>query len=92
MAEADGSRYDSVGRFIVVRPLERLEFELAPLMPDGSPLFSARYDVTLVERARRTWLALRIRITETRPEAAPAIAGIRPGWDQVLDKLSRVVT
>ncbi len=91
LEEGDGARYDSAGRFTDVREPERLAFDLAPLLPDGRPLFSARYEVTLAERTRRTWLTLHIRITDARVEAAPAIAGIRFGWDQALDKLSRTL-
>ncbi len=91
MQEGGGARYDSAGRFVVVRRPERLQFELAPLLPDGCPLFSALYDVALADRAKRTRLGLEIHITETRPEAAAAIAGIELGWGQALDKLSRML-
>jgi len=92
LQEGGGARYDSAGRFVMVHSPERLQFELAPLLPDGGPLFSALYDVTLADRAKRTRLGLEIRITDTLPEAAAAIAGIELGWGQALDKLSRALS
>lgn len=92
LQEGGGARYDSAGRFVMVHSPERLQFELAPLLPDGGPLFSALYLVTLADRAKRTRLGLEIRITDTLPEAAAAIAGIELGWGQALDKLSRALS
>jgi hypothetical protein len=34
---------------------------------------------------------LTIHVTAARPEAAPALAGLRPGWQQLLDHLAALV-
>jgi hypothetical protein len=39
-----------------------------------------------------TRLDLELRVLSSRPEAAPALAGMRPGWEQSLDRLARALT
>jgi uncharacterized protein YndB with AHSA1/START domain/DNA-binding transcriptional ArsR family regulator len=89
MQEGDGTRYPSRGRFIRVKPPTHLRFELGPLAPDGSPLLLADHDVTLKSRGDGTNLSLAVRITHATADALPAVAGLRLGWDQLLNKLGR---
>jgi uncharacterized protein YndB with AHSA1/START domain/DNA-binding transcriptional ArsR family regulator len=91
MQEGDGSRHPSRGRFIRIKPPTHLRFELGPLAPDGSALLLAVHDVTLQSHGKGTRLSLAVRITEATPQAVPAIAGLRLGWDQLLDKLARTL-
>jgi uncharacterized protein YndB with AHSA1/START domain/DNA-binding transcriptional ArsR family regulator len=91
MQEGDGTRYTSRGRFIELRPPWHLRFELGPLGPDGAPLLSAVHDLTLASRRTRTRLSLTIRVTSAAPAAVPALAGMRLGWNQLLDKLQRII-
>jgi uncharacterized protein YndB with AHSA1/START domain/DNA-binding transcriptional ArsR family regulator len=91
MQEGDGTQHVAEGRFLELTPPSALRFELAPLGPDGAPLFSAVQDVRLAERDGGTALSLSTRVFEPRPEAAPALAGMRPGWEQLLDKLAAEV-
>jgi uncharacterized protein YndB with AHSA1/START domain len=51
-------------------------------------LFSAIHDVELAPRDGGTRLSLTIRVTDARPEAAPALAGMDLGWNQLLDNLA----
>lgn len=88
IGEADGSRYTSVGRYLAVDAPRRLSFELAPFDDAGQPLFSVIQEVSLTPRGRRTRLTIRMSVTDPTPDAAPAIAGIPLGWEQVLDKLA----
>jgi uncharacterized protein YndB with AHSA1/START domain/DNA-binding transcriptional ArsR family regulator len=88
MEEADGNRHAATGRFIELRPRRALRFELAPLDGHGAPLFTALHDVRLARGGRGTALSLTIRVAHARPEAAPALAGMQPGWNQLLDKLA----
>ncbi|WP_382310001.1 SRPBCC domain-containing protein [Herbiconiux sp. UC225_62] len=43
LREGDGTEYASTGRMLAAEPARLLEFELAPLGPDGAPLFTAVY-------------------------------------------------
>lgn len=91
MQEGDGTRYGSRGRFVQLTRPRHLRFELGPLGPDGAPLLSAVYDLALSSRRSRTTLSLTIRVTSVTPMAVPALAGMRLGWNQLLDKLERVI-
>jgi uncharacterized protein YndB with AHSA1/START domain/DNA-binding transcriptional ArsR family regulator len=91
MQEGDGTSYTTRGRFIEVRRPNHLRFELRPLGPDGVPLLSAVHDLTLIGQRKRTKLSLTIRVTSAARTAVPALAGMLPGWNQLLDKLERIV-
>jgi uncharacterized protein YndB with AHSA1/START domain/DNA-binding MarR family transcriptional regulator len=91
MQEGDGTRHASRGRFIELRRPWHLRFELGPLGADGAPLLSAVYDLTLASRRRRTRLSLTIHVISAAPTAVPALAGMRLGWNQLLDKLERII-
>jgi uncharacterized protein YndB with AHSA1/START domain/DNA-binding transcriptional ArsR family regulator len=88
LAERDGARHVAEGRFLALERPRRLRFALAPLGPDGAPLFAATYDVRLRRAGTGTRLALAIDVRDARPEAAPALAGIGLGWEQLLENLS----
>jgi uncharacterized protein YndB with AHSA1/START domain len=89
MAEGDGTRHLATGQYLEIEPPSRLSFELAPVGPHGAPLFSATHTVRLAERAENTRLSLTVRVTEVTRGAAPALAGLRLGWGQLLDNLTR---
>lgn len=85
-----GAVYESAGHVEEVEAGRRLVFSLAPVDADGVPLFAARHTLTL-DRDAPTVLTLRIDVSEMRPEAAPAVAGLEPGWKQLLDALEAVL-
>jgi len=89
MQEADGARYASAGHVLDVSPPYALDFTMAALGPDGARLFEVLHAVRFDEHPDGTQLALEIRITSSTAPAAPAIAGMRVGWEQSLDKLAR---
>lgn len=91
LREGSSARYESAGRVEAAEPHERLVFQLAPVDGDGVPLFAARHTVTLTPDAGATALTLSIDVSEVREEAAPAVAGLEPGWTQLLDALQRAV-
>jgi uncharacterized protein YndB with AHSA1/START domain/DNA-binding MarR family transcriptional regulator len=91
MAEGDGARHTAVGRFLALEPPTKLSFELDPVDAAGVPLFRAVQNVRLARRGPGTRLSMTIRVTDARPEAAPALAGIELGWEQLLDNLAGVV-
>lgn len=84
--DADG-RYRSEGTVHEATPYKRLVFDLAVL----GASFSATYDVALTAAADGTRLRLDMRLDDTTVAAAPSIAGIETGWNQVLDNLARVI-
>lgn len=92
LREADGAEYDSAGRMLAAQPGALLEFELAPLGPDGSPLFAAVYRAEFASAAGDTTdLLLTICVDNTRPEAASALGGLEIGWGQLLDNLATLL-
>ncbi|WP_405057449.1 metalloregulator ArsR/SmtB family transcription factor [Kribbella sp. NBC_01505] len=84
--DADG-RYRSEGTVHEATPYERLVFDLSVL----GAAFSATYEVGLTEVPSGTRLRLDLRLDDTTVAAAPSIAGIETGWNQVLDNLADVI-
>jgi uncharacterized protein YndB with AHSA1/START domain len=87
LSEGDGTRHEAAGRFLALSRPRSLSFEFAPLDASGDPLFRAVHEVRLAQRGRQTRLALAIQVSDVPAEAAPAVAGIALGWEQILDKL-----
>ncbi|GAA3516566.1 metalloregulator ArsR/SmtB family transcription factor [Actinocatenispora rupis] len=86
LREGDAAEYESRGRVEEAEPGRRLVFTLAPVDPAGTPLFSARHTLT-IHGGRQTTVDLVIEVSDVRPETAPAVAGLEPGWVQLLDAL-----
>ena len=88
LEEGDGTRHTATGYYLALEPPNALSFELAPLGPDGAPLFSAVHRVRLTPQGENTRLSLTINVTAVTAGARPALAGLRLGWRQLLDKLA----
>jgi len=88
LAEGDGTRHRAAGQFLRLEPFRVLVFELSPQDPDGRPLFTVRHTVRLTSAGDRTVVALRVTAHDPAGNAAPALAGLRIGWEQTLDKLA----
>lgn len=91
LQEGDGAQYASAGAVIEVDSGRRLVFTLAPLGADGEPLFDAVHEVQLSGETS-TLLGLTIRAGAPTAETAAMIAGLEPGWNQLLDALEEVAT
>jgi uncharacterized protein YndB with AHSA1/START domain/DNA-binding transcriptional ArsR family regulator len=91
MRAPDGGRYPSRGHFLTVTPPKRLRFELSHLAANEAAVFTAIHDLRLTDHGQRTQLNLAIRVTAASPAAPAAIAGIQPGWQQLLSKLTRTL-
>jgi uncharacterized protein YndB with AHSA1/START domain/DNA-binding transcriptional ArsR family regulator len=87
LEEGDGARHIATGHFVTLDRPAALRFELGPLGPCKTHLLLATHDVRLAELDSGTRLSLAIRVTAVTPEAAPALAGMRLGWQQTLSKL-----
>ncbi|MEV7094279.1 metalloregulator ArsR/SmtB family transcription factor [Amycolatopsis sp. NPDC051045] len=85
--DADGE-YHSEGRVRVADEPGHLAFDLAVTGPAS---FTGDYDLELHPDPDGTRLRLGLRITATTVDAVPFIAGIEPGWSQVLDHLTDVL-
>ena len=92
MRAPDGGRYPSRGHFLTVTPPHRLRFELSHLAANEAPVFTAIHNLRLTGYGQRTRLNLAIRVTAASPAAPAAVAGIQPGWQQLLSKLTRTLT
>ena len=92
LAERDGATHTAAGRVTVADAPRALDFELAPLGPDGDPLFTAAHALRLEPDTDGTRLELELRVLSSTAEAAPAIAGMRPGWEGSLDRLARALS
>jgi uncharacterized protein YndB with AHSA1/START domain len=88
MAEGDGTRHRARGHFTDVEPADRLGFVLAPEDTAGQALFSVTHTVRFTAAESGTTVTLQVRATDPEPDAAPALAGLRLGWQQTLDKLA----
>lgn len=84
-------RYRSEGQVHSAKAPEHLVFDLSVLDAPEVISFTGHYDLILTEVEGGTRLRLSLRITETTVEAVPYIAGIEPGWGQVLDNLTDAV-
>lgn len=71
-----------------VRPGERLSYRLTPLLPDGSPAFTAHVDMGLAPTGSGSELDVRYRVADSAIDSADFIAGIEIGFGQSLDKLA----
>ncbi|BCJ28729.1 SRPBCC domain-containing protein [Actinocatenispora sera] len=92
LREGDSTRYESAGQVAAVDAGRRLVFTLAPVDQSGAPLFSAEHTVDIHQnRTGTTTVTLLIRVSNASPEAAPAVAGLEPGWAQLLDALVALV-
>ncbi|WP_103348087.1 metalloregulator ArsR/SmtB family transcription factor [Amycolatopsis sp. CA-128772] len=83
------AEYHSEGRVLVAEEPAHLVFDLAVTGPAS---FTGHYDLRIEPGAGGTKLRLGLEITATTVDAVPFIAGIEPGWQQVLDHLADVLT
>jgi uncharacterized protein YndB with AHSA1/START domain/DNA-binding transcriptional ArsR family regulator len=88
--DAEGT-YRAAGRVTAADGPAHLAFDLSVLDAAGEVSFTGHYDLTLAAGPDGTRLRLGARITASTVAAAPYIAGIEPGWGQVLDNLDRAL-
>ncbi|MCM2413724.1 metalloregulator ArsR/SmtB family transcription factor [Streptomyces sp. RKAG290] len=94
--DADGSE-PVVGRAegVVddVRPGERLTYRLSPLLPDGTPAFTAHVGLGLRPTGTGTGTDLDVHweLADTTVDSADFVAGIEIGFGQSLDRLAAIL-
>ena len=74
-----------------VVPCQELSYRSSPMLPDGTPAFTAYVDLELRATDSGTYLDVRHRITGSTTESADFIAGIELGAGQSLDKLAAIL-
>ncbi|WP_282780998.1 MULTISPECIES: metalloregulator ArsR/SmtB family transcription factor [unclassified Nocardia] len=89
--DAEGTHYRSAGRVEAATAPEHLVFDLSVLDASGAVSFTGHYDLTLTEVADGTRLRLHLTLTDTAVAAAPYVAGIETGWNQVLGRLADTI-
>ncbi|MFS3127055.1 metalloregulator ArsR/SmtB family transcription factor [Nocardioides sp. Bht2] len=82
----------ATGHIDKVTPGRRITFRLSPLLPDGSPAFTAHYEWELSDAADGTVFDVLLHISESTTAAAEFVAGISLGWEQSLDNLAELLT
>jgi uncharacterized protein YndB with AHSA1/START domain/DNA-binding transcriptional ArsR family regulator len=92
LEEGDGARHAAAGTVTAAAAPRALDYEMAALAPDGARLFAASHALRLRPAPAGTDLTLDIRIDASTEAAAPAIAGMRTGWEQSLDRLARTLS
>ena len=92
MQGPDGTVFPMGGEVKELDPPRRLVFS-AGAMPqaDGGWGFENMNTVTFSEEAGGTRVDLHVEVLYANPEAAPALAGMREGWGQTLDRLGEFV-
>lgn len=88
LEEPDGTRHRADGRFLALDPPTVLRFASSPLGPDGVPLFTTVVDARLTVRGDSTVLHLEIAVRDASVAGTAALAGVRIGWEQILDNLT----
>jgi uncharacterized protein YndB with AHSA1/START domain/DNA-binding transcriptional ArsR family regulator len=92
LQEGDGATHTATGRVIATRAPHELALEMAPLGPDGTPLFRSTLTFVLAPDPAGTALDVEIGITSSTAPGASAIAGMQLGWEQSLNKLANALT
>jgi hypothetical protein len=72
------------------RPGQRLTYRISPVLPDGSPAFTAHVDLGLTptDTGTGTDLDVHWQLTDSTVDSADFVAGIEIGFGQGLDKLA----
>ena len=94
LREGDGAEYTSIGRVVEASPATRLVYELAPVGAAGAPLFRAVHTVEFTSvpgDSAATRVTLDIDVSAVEEGAASAVAGLEPGWAQLLEGLAAVL-
>jgi uncharacterized protein YndB with AHSA1/START domain len=92
MQGPDGIIYPSIGTFKEVVKPELLSFTNSPLDGDDNKLFEVLHTLVLTENGTKTRFNLTSKVLWAGPQAGPYLAGMEPGLNQALVKLSEVIS
>ena len=89
MRGPDGVVYPMKGICHEIVEPERLVFTSSALEDEkGNPQLEVRNSITFAEQGGKTKLTLQAVVVKAAPAAAAALAGMKEGWTQSLDKLA----
>jgi uncharacterized protein YndB with AHSA1/START domain len=92
MRGPDGKVYPMTGTYLEIVEPERLVFLSSALDANGQALFEILNVVTFAEEpGGKTKLTVHAKVSKSRPEAAPHLAGMEMGWNMSLDRLAAEV-
>ncbi|RPJ51901.1 MAG: SRPBCC domain-containing protein [Chloroflexi bacterium] len=92
MLGPDGVVYPNKGIYREIVQSERLVFTSSAFEDEaGSPLLEVLNTVTFDEENGKTKLSLHAVVIRVTPEAEAALAGMKEGWSQSLDKLAELL-
>jgi uncharacterized protein YndB with AHSA1/START domain len=91
MRGPDGLIYPAVGTVREIVELARLAV-VTSLLQDGAAIAEVLQDVTFEDTAEGTRVTLRAKVLRSTTAAAAALAGMREGWSQSLDRLTSYAT
>lgn len=92
MTGPDGTVYPMGGIFHEIAAPERLVFTSTAFHDEkGKAKLEVHNTVTFAEQSGKTKLTLNARVVKAEPEVAGALAGMKEGWNQSLDRLAEVV-
>jgi len=87
MRGPDGQDYPMKGVYQEARRPERLSFTNQALDGSGTVLLEGMTTVTFVAEGAKTRVTVHTVMRGKVPQAAFALAGMEPGWNQTLDRL-----
>ena len=90
-----GSPYDQdfpmIKRYREIVPGQKLVFENEPLGPNGERLIEGLTTVTFTDHPDGTQIEMTTSARALAPVALNMLAGMQQGWEQTLDRLTRLV-
>lgn len=91
MRGPDGTDYPMQGVITDIRANERFAFDFEALDSAGKPALQGRLSVTFTEEDGKTRLSLSTYAEGLGPEAVSMLEGMEAGWNQSLDRLTRLI-
>lgn len=91
MGEYKGTRWPMDARYTAVEPNSKLSYT-AKAFTEGdeeATLIDQLQEISFVEENGKTKMALKVTVNSVGPKAGAAIAGMRYGFNQQFDKLSK---
>lgn len=91
LGELKGSEWPMEGKFQVVEPPTKLVYSSSAII-DGKPILDCLNTVTFETVNNKTKMTLNIRVTRITPEAEGPLSGMEIGWNQSIDKLTKLIS
>jgi uncharacterized protein YndB with AHSA1/START domain len=90
LGELKGSRWPMTGTFKEVSLPDKIVYTSSAVM-DDKPILDSLNTITFEDQDGKTKMTLNISITRVTAEAEGPLAGMKMGWTQSIDKLSKFI-